>query len=82
MLSFSFSGVSFVLFCIFTTVCALLSFLFLHFFVSLGDAIFSEYFGTITVFFLYGEYVVYFFLPDGVFLPCDHVLDFGDQFIM
>ena len=26
-------------------------------------------------FLLYGEYVVRFFLPDGVFLPCDHGLD-------
>ena len=25
---------------------------------------------------LYGEYVVWFSLPDGVFLPCDHELDF------
>ena len=29
------------------------------------------------LFVLYGEYAVIFFpLPDGVFLPCDHVLDF------
>ena len=28
------------------------------------------------IFYLYGEYVVRFFLPDGVFLPCDHGLDF------
>ena len=42
-----------------------------------GDVAFSEYFFcTIAVFSLYGECAVRFFLPDGVFLPCDHVLDF------
>ena len=41
-----------------------------------GDVAFSEYFCTITVFSLYGEYVERFFLPGGVFLPCDHGLDF------
>ena len=30
----------------------------------------------ITVLSLHGEYVVRFFLPDGVFLPFDHGLDF------
>ena len=30
----------------------------------------------LTVISLYGEYVVRFFLPDGVFLSCDHGLDF------
>ena len=42
----------------------------------LGDVAFSEYFCTITVFSSYAEYVVRFPLPDGVFLPCDHGLDF------
>ena len=49
------------------------------FFFFFGDVAFSEYFcAIITVFSLYGEYVVpgTFFLPDDVFLPCDHVLDF------
>ena len=31
---------------------------------------------TISVFSLYGEYVVRSFLPNGVFLPCDHGLEF------
>ena len=31
----------------------------------------------ITVFSLYGEYVVRSFLPNGVFVPCDHGLDFS-----
>ena len=31
---------------------------------------------SIAVFSLYGEYVVRFFLPGGVFQPCDHGLDF------
>ena len=39
----------------------------LPFFVSWGDFAFSEYFFTITVFSLYGEYVVRFPLPDCVF---------------
>ena len=33
-------------------------------------------FCTISTFSLYGEYVVRSFLPNGVFLPCDHGLDF------
>ena len=33
----------------------------------------------ISAFFLYGEYVVRFLLPNGVFLPCDHGLDFLHQ---
>ena len=42
-----------------------------------GDVAFSEYFCTITVFSLYGEYVVRCPLPDdGVFLPSDHGPDF------
>ena len=39
---------------------------------------FPEYFGTITVFSLYGGYVVRFSIPGGVFLPCDHGLE-SDQ---
>ena len=47
------------------------------YFCLLGQVAFSEYFCTIIlVSSLYGEYVVRFFLPDGVFLPCDHGLDF------
>ena len=41
----------------------------------LTDVAFPSIFRTIAVF-LYGEYVVRFFLPNGVFLPCDHGLDF------
>ena len=52
------------------------SFLFLPFFCFFGDVAFSEYFCTITLFSLYRRSVVSFFLPDGVFLPCDHGLDF------
>ena len=55
------------------------SFLFLPFFspfFSSGDVAFSEYCFTIAVISLYGEYVVHFFLPGGIFLPCDHGLDF------
>ena len=52
------------------------------FFCFFGDAAFSEYFCIITVFSLYGEYVVRFSLLGGVFLPCDHGLDFGRQLIM
>ena len=37
---------------------------------------FPEYFCTITVLSLYGEYVACFPLPHGVFLPRDHGLDF------
>ena len=34
---------------------------------------FSKYFSTIVVLSLYGEYIVRFSLPDGIFLPpCDH----------
>ena len=56
-------------------------FLFPVFFCFFGDVAFSEYFCTITVFSLYGEYVVRFPLPDGVYLPCDHGLDFRHQLI-
>ena len=47
-----------------------------------GDVAFSEYFCTITIFSLYGEYVVRFFLPGGVFLPCDHGLDLLHHLIL
>ena len=43
------SDVSFVLFCLFTTVCVIFSFLFLPFFLSLEMSLFSEYFCTNTV---------------------------------
>ena len=70
----SFSGVSFVLFCFFTTLCVLFLFLFLLFVCLFGDVSFSECFCIITVFSLYGKYVVRFFFPDGVFLPCAEFL--------
>ena len=45
-----------------------------------GDVAFSDYFCcTIFAFSLYGEYVGRYFLPNGVFLPCDHGLDFLHQ---
>ena len=53
-------------------------FLFFSFFFFRGVS-FSEYFCTVTVFSVYGEYVVRFPLPDGVFLPCNHRLDFLHQ---
>ena len=39
-------------------------------------------FCTVVVLSLYGEYVIRSFLPDGVFLPCHHGLDFLHQLIM
>ena len=52
-------------------------FLFLFLFLFWRDVVVSEYFcSIIAVSCLNGEYVVRFFLPDGVFLPCDHGLDF------
>ena len=51
------------------------------FFVSLEMSLFPSIFCTITVFSLYGEYGVRFFLPDGVFIPCDHGLDFCENSI-
>ena len=53
-------------------------FMFFSFF--FGDVSFSEYFKTIAVFSLYGEYVVR-FPPFRVmfFLPCNHGLDFFYQ---
>ena len=57
-------------------------FCFFLFFVSLGDVAFSEYFCTIAVLSLDGEYVVRPPLPDGVFLPCDNGLNILHQLIM
>ena len=47
-------------------------------FVFLEMSFFPSVFCTniIAVFSLYGEHVVRYFLLDGVFLPCDHGLDF------
>ena len=58
-----------------------LSFLFFFSFCLCGDVAFSEYFVlfyfcTIYAFSLYGEHVVRYFLPNGVYLLCDHGLDF------
>ena len=51
---------------------------FLFFFpcIYLEMSLFTSFFCTIAIFSLYGEYVVSFFLPGGIFLPCDHGLDF------
>ena len=38
--------------------------------------IFPSIFYNISAFFFNGEYIVRSFLPNGVFLPCDHGLDF------
>ena len=77
------SGVSFVLFC-FVSLPLYAPFFrsFFFLFCFFRDVAFSECFCTITVFSLYGEYAVRFFLPDGAFLPCNHGLDFLDQLIM
>ena len=45
-------------------------------FVYLEMSLFPSISCTIAVFHSYGEYVVRFFLPEGIFLPCDHRLDF------
>ena len=42
----------------------------------LETSLFTSIFCTISAFSLYVEYVVRSFLPNGVFLPCDHGLDF------
>ena len=79
----SFSGATFVLFCFVTTVSVLFRLCFFLLFYFLGHVAFSEYFfGTITIFSLHGKYVVRFPLQDGVFLPCDHGLDFWYQHII
>ena len=44
--------------------------------VYLEMSLFPSIFCTISAFSLYGEYVVRSFFPNGVFLPCDHGLDF------
>ena len=44
-------------------------------------SLFPGIFCTISVLSLYGEYVVRFFLPNGVFLLFDHGLDFLRQLI-
>ena len=49
-------------------------FFFSFFFLDLS--LFPSTFCTISAFSLYGEYVIRSFLPNGVFLPCDHGLDF------
>ena len=47
------------------------------FFFFFGEIAFSQYFFCIiSAFYLYGEYVARSFLPSGVFLLCDHGLDF------
>ena len=51
------------------------SFFFSFFFLFLRRCIFFDYFCIIAVSSLYGDCVVRFYLPDGVFLPCDHGLD-------
>ena len=50
-------------------------------FLFLEVSLFPCIFCIISAFFLYGEYVVRFLLPNGVFLPCDHGLDFLHQLI-
>ena len=45
-------------------------------FAYLEMSLFPSIFRTISAFSLCGEYVVRSFLPSGVFLPCDHGLDF------
>ena len=55
---------------------------FLFPFVYLEMSLFPSIFCAVAVFSLYEEYVVRFFIPDGVFLPCDHELDFCHQLIM
>ena len=90
----SFSGVTFVLFCFvfrfyaFVEAAALRSIVLRYagapiatrvFFCFLEMPLFPRIFCTISTFSLYGEYVVHSFLPNGVFLPCDHGLDFLHQ---
>ena len=47
-------------------------------FVHLEMSLFPDYFlyHSLAVLSLYGEYVVHSFLPNDVFLPCDHGLEF------
>ena len=79
----SFCGVTFVLFCFVPTVCVLLRCFcfFPPLFVSLEIYVAFSFFRLFSyhysiVLSLYGEYIVRFFLPDDVFLPCGHGLDF------
>ena len=51
-------------------------FFFFFFFFSFLSLFPSIFLCIISSFSLYGEYVVRSFLPDGIFLPCDHGLDF------
>ena len=60
-----------------TTAVCVLFMIFVPSFRFLEMSLFPSFICTITVFiFVYGENVVRFFLPDDVFLPCDHGLDF------
>ena len=71
----SFSGATFVLFVslpLSASFFVSVSFSFCFF----GNVSFYKYFCTFTIFSLYRDYIVHFFLPDSVFLPCDHGLDF------
>ena len=52
------------------------------FFVLLEMTLFPSMFCTISTLSLYGEYVVLSFLLNGIFLPCDHGLDFLHQLVM
>ena len=88
----SFSGVTFVLFLLDcssicmrpgshtqlpnNTVCVLLFVWFCLILFFFRDVAFSSILVPLTYISLYGEYVVCFSLPGGVFLPCDHGLDF------
>ena len=83
----SFSGVTFVLFCFvfveaaaFRSIvlrCASAAIATHHVFFFSRCRFFLVFFCTISAFSLYGEYfVVRSFLPDVVFLHCDHALDF------
>ena len=58
------------------------SFFALFHFCFFGDVAFFDNVYTITILFLYGEYVVRLPLPDVVFLPWDHGLFFLRQHVM
>ena len=80
----SFSGVTFVLFCFvfvfiaFVEAAALRSIV-LRYAGAPIATLFFLFFLEISTFSWYGEYVVRSFLPNSVFLPYDHVLDFLHQ---
>ena len=62
-----------------TTDCVLFLLLFFLFlFLLFGDVAFPEY---LLPFSLYGEYIVRFSLPESIFLPCDHGLDFDISYV-